>query len=699
MMASLRANGRGVPFTMPVPGDGIVNVPEQLLSLKFHFRMGTMYVEEEIVDESGEVTETVFQMQTKVDDAVVWKLRSGTFRVFGISDSQISTSSAFVTPRASASTVQIPVLTQVKVESPVVQLLSDSEDDICPVIDLADTTTNPFLGGGSLGSTRSLPPRPFSRSPSISSGRPPLSDSSEKVRSIIDLVRDTASRKGSKAEVLSIDFDCVERNKVKYLPPAYDGDVIFELPPLPEGCPVTYGGAMDGMGKQYDGHTWCRTITTNVKNDYKLTFRKSVCPGHLQCSNADCDYITRNPGKVNSTEWAGVLPTPYEVGCIRPPNSSLVCKICRIPPICLATCGARIFYVYSSDKDTSRAAIHLGRHVHPVSDGVCLETLDRVYECVAQEVQRTPTAKASAIVMAASKTFLSDYLFRSTPGHLQGASLDSVMDKFVTLSSANARNMITGAKKYIKSGMGPIDSIMALKEHNQFKFIHDSRFPGQAAGKVFVFKMSVDRPGSGVDLVKRMQPGGDLEDSWVMFDHVKRVPEWTTIAAHVYDSKYCKVMTIALCDMQSEDADAQELFWTNLNSVMSANGVPNTNFKGFMADSAQANWHAVRKVYGNGDPSVPMENRERTCLFHWTLCLQRATSRNIKLELQDQHKELCRQWKDAKSQEEAEMKYNVIRGWWVSSGATTEAGRRALNDWMAFWHYRYRQWGGAMILV
>ena len=41
--------------------------------------------------------------------------------------------------------------------------------------------------------------------------------------------------------------------------------------------------------------------------------------------------------------------------------------------------------------------------------------------------------------------------------------------------------------------------------------------------KVFVFKMSEVGPGSKVDLVKRMQPGCDLENSWIMFDHVKRV--------------------------------------------------------------------------------------------------------------------------------------------------------------------------------
>jgi hypothetical protein len=37
---------------------------------------------------------------------------------------------------------------------------------------------------------------------------------------------------------------------------------------------------------------------------------------------------------------------------------------------------------------------------------------------------------------------------------------------------------------------------------------------------MFVFKMFKVGPGSGVHLVNRMQPGGDLEHTWIMFDHV-----------------------------------------------------------------------------------------------------------------------------------------------------------------------------------
>jgi hypothetical protein len=93
--------------------------------------------------------------------------------------------------------------------------------------------------------------------------------------------------------------------------------------------------------------------------------------------------------------------------------------------------------------------------------------------------------------------------------------------------------------------------------------------------------MSEVKPGSGVDLVKRMQPDEDLEIAWMMFDHVKRVRQWTTMACHVYDSTYCRVMTIASCGMQSEDCDAHIVFEKNLNFVMERNGVVDTNFKGF----------------------------------------------------------------------------------------------------------------------
>ena len=86
-------------------------------------------------------------------------------------------------------------------------------------------------------------------------------------------------------------------------------------------------------------------------------------------------------------------------------------------------------------------------------------------------------------------------------------------------------------------------------------------FSGQGSDfvKVFVFKMSKVGLGSGIDMLKRMQSSSNLEDAWMMFDHVKCVKKWTTMACHVYDSTNCRVMTIAVCDMQSKDVVAQSI--------------------------------------------------------------------------------------------------------------------------------------------
>jgi hypothetical protein len=230
---------------------------------------------------------------------------------------------------------------------------------------------------------------------------------------------------------------------------------------------------------------------------------------------------------------------------------------------------------------------------------------------------KTPIAKNSAIAMAASKELLDKYLIHTGRGPkkmLRGQELEDILNKFEHLSSPNLWNTISLCRSGGKRGA--YDSIMAMKMYTTIEYVHDNVFPGQGKDKVYIIKMLEDGSGSSVDLIKHMQPGGDLENAWLMFDHVKRVKEWTTMACHVYDAAYYKVMTIAVCDMQSEDTKVQCIMWRELNDLKAKNGVENTNFKGFMADSAHANWNAIRIVYGSDDPKVPMENRERTCLLH-----------------------------------------------------------------------------------
>jgi hypothetical protein len=132
---------------------------------------------------------------------------------------------------------------------------------------------------------------------------------------------------------------------------------------------------------------------------------------------------------------------------------------------------------------------------------------------------------------------------------------------------------------------------------------------------------------------------------------------------------------------------------------MVRHGNSKPKFKGFMVDSPQANWNIVRVIYGNGDTTIPMKDQEKTCLFHWTQFLEKHTKVEIRADLQYQHRQYYKQYKNATLASESETRYLAIRAWWLSSGATTKQGLSRLELWLAFWHFRYYQRGGFMQLV
>jgi hypothetical protein len=57
-----------------------------------------------------------------------------------------------------------------------------------------------------------------------------------------------------------------------------------------------------------------------------------------------------------------------------------------------------------------------------------------------------------------------------------------------------------------------------------------------------------------------------------MFDHVKHVQEWTTVACHIYDPIYYKVIMIVVYDMQFKDMEVQCIVWRKLNVVVERKG-------------------------------------------------------------------------------------------------------------------------------
>jgi hypothetical protein len=249
----------------------------------------------------------------------------------------------------------------------------------------------------------------------------------------------------------------------------------------------------------------------------------------------------RSPLQAHVLATSGFTVTTIPVGQPTPARSTLVYKICKVPPICFATCSARIYYVYGAANMT-RACLHLGIHKHLVKVGEDQEIKERTCKLIEEQVKRTPKATNSAIVMEASKELVRELLINPNGALVRKYDLEElvpILEKCKYMSSPSIKNDVT-VFKYIQR-FGVMDGIATLRGYSHWAYIQENKFPGQGSDldKVFVFKISEVWPGSGVHLVNRMQPGGDLEYVWIMFDHVKRVKNWTTMACHVYDSAYC----------------------------------------------------------------------------------------------------------------------------------------------------------------
>ncbi len=207
---------------------------------------------------------------------------------------------------------------------------------------------------------------------------------------------------------------------------------------------------------------------------------------------------------------------------------SLICtinyKFCDFSPTCLQTRNCRIYYVVRKFPNLSRATIHLGTHAHPVVDDKCGKSFQEMKNMVANEVCCTPNATISPITLFVSKTFLSHHLFNEDgQGPMEffnGEKLDQMLLKYTPLCSFSIRNLITSLKHH-PNNSSSIDCILKLKALSCYNYIQNSCFPSQHDGqKVYLFKMSIDRVAFGFDLVQRMQPNDDLQNSWTMFNHV-----------------------------------------------------------------------------------------------------------------------------------------------------------------------------------
>jgi hypothetical protein len=228
------------------------------------------------------------------------------------------------------------------------------------------------------------------------------------------------------------------------------------------------------MDKHHDSRTWTKTITSPIKNDMNLTFRTSTSVSHLRCQNQDCIYIARIhcTSQVNEMEWDGFTPMIFSIGQPAPNGSTLVCKICKVPLISIATCDAKIYYVFGTT-NMIHACVHLEIHKHLIKAGENQEFKEMMQTLTREQVKNlTPKATNSAIVMEATKELVDELLMDSAGASTRKYDLEElvpVFNKCKYMSSPSIKKDMI-AFKYIWR-FGIMDGIAMLRGCSHWAYV------------------------------------------------------------------------------------------------------------------------------------------------------------------------------------------------------------------------------------
>jgi hypothetical protein len=223
--AVIHAEGGGVPISVPLGNDGLALVTSLRLSLRFGLTEKFIYVDEEIYDaHSGDLMYTIGQSPECDGDSKQWLLKPGRYRVYGVSESVMAASTELITPhRSSTDTVQLTPATRVKIEhaEELITILSDDSDRnslaVAPII--ASPLVNSSIPGSSHRS-----PIPLSHTVSHVGHQKSLS--------VVNSLKRIRATKGTRNVFKTLDFDSLGIQRVQFLPPLFNGDVLFEFPPV-----------------------------------------------------------------------------------------------------------------------------------------------------------------------------------------------------------------------------------------------------------------------------------------------------------------------------------------------------------------------------------------------------------------------------------------------------------------------------------
>jgi hypothetical protein len=74
--------------------------------------------------------------------------------------------------------------------------------------------------------------------------------------SIVDSLKVMSLTLQVSSKLKSLNYNAVTIEFVNYLPTKFNGDILFEIPPI---ChPLGHSKQLQGMDRKYNGHDWCK---------------------------------------------------------------------------------------------------------------------------------------------------------------------------------------------------------------------------------------------------------------------------------------------------------------------------------------------------------------------------------------------------------------------------------------------------------
>jgi hypothetical protein len=135
--AVICADGEGVPISFPMGNDGFALITSLRLSLRFQFNEEFMFIDEEVFNAySGDLIHTIGKSLVSDRSSKQWLLKPGRFRVYGMNELVMATSTELVTPHWSSTyPIQPNLPSRVKVEQheELITILSDDSDGNSPM--------------------------------------------------------------------------------------------------------------------------------------------------------------------------------------------------------------------------------------------------------------------------------------------------------------------------------------------------------------------------------------------------------------------------------------------------------------------------------------------------------------------------------------------------------------------------------------